>query len=197
MLVLYIRLEMTAHDEQREIVIRKSRELTKLRYFTTLSNAIQTLSSKQAIYCFHDGEIEKGKSILADANLKIEASLPLATAELRGGSFSAAMEEYVGTHHLVYYFLIKPLEAYCFMQYLTDETLIESTQVPLAHWSEYIGGVLDFTGELVRYGIKMATERDIPKVQQCASMVKAIERQVLFNLILKSKLDGSSVCLIS
>ena len=35
---------------------------------------------------------------------------------------------------------------------------------------EYMGGVLDFTGEVNRYGIAQATKRNLPGVLQCVEV---------------------------
>ena len=40
--------------------------------------------------------------------------------------------------------------------------------------SRYLGGVLDFTGELNRYAIARATVRDKAAVQRCRDLVDAI-----------------------
>ncbi len=43
----------------------------------------------------------------------------------------------------------------------------------------YLGGVLDFTGELNRYAVARATERDVEGVRACRELVEAIFGQFL------------------
>jgi predicted translin family RNA/ssDNA-binding protein len=40
--------------------------------------------------------------------------------------------------------------------------------------ARYLGGVLDFTGELNRYAVARATERDVAAVQRCRDVVDAL-----------------------
>jgi predicted translin family RNA/ssDNA-binding protein len=40
--------------------------------------------------------------------------------------------------------------------------------------ARYLGGVLDFTGELNRYAVARATERDMAAVQRCRDVVDAL-----------------------
>lgn len=43
----------------------------------------------------------------------------------------------------------------------------------------YLGGVLDFTGELNRYAVARATARDVPAVQRARDVVDALQGQFL------------------
>jgi hypothetical protein len=47
------------------------------------------------------------------------------------------------------------------------------------HRCRYLGGVLDFTGELNRYAVQQATARNTPEVQRCRDLVELLMGQFL------------------
>lgn len=56
-------------------------------------------------------------------------------------------------------------EAVVFRVFLRESRLLPSTELPLTVTrEEYLGGVLDFTGELNRFAIARATARDTAAV---------------------------------
>lgn len=63
----------------------------------------------------------------------------------------------------------------------------------LEPWRRYLGGVLDFTGELNRYATKRATSRDVAAVQRACTLCEAIMGEMvqfsLRNSSLRKKLD--------
>ncbi|CAD7698627.1 unnamed protein product [Ostreobium quekettii] len=69
-------------------------------------------------------------------------------------------------------------EAVAFRGYLKEGRLLKlaevQAEVPLVAVEEYLGGVLDFTGELLRYSIFRATERNIEAVQNCKDLVEGL-----------------------
>ncbi|KAL4457974.1 hypothetical protein ABPG75_012839 [Micractinium tetrahymenae] len=145
--------ELRAYDEKREQVIKRSRDIQKL--------------SKQAIFSLHRGADAEAESRIAAAKKAAEELLPLIKGNptLRPGSYSNAIEEYA--------------EAVAFRCYLTDGRLIKQAEVELAEVEEYLGGVLDFTGELGRLAIAQATRRDEAAVQRARDLVEAIMGQFL------------------
>jgi predicted translin family RNA/ssDNA-binding protein len=48
-----------------------------------------------------------------------------------------------------------------------------------ATMNRYLGGVLDFTGELNRYAVLQATRRDVEAVRACRALVEGIFGQFL------------------
>lgn len=75
--------EMLAHDERRETVIKRSREILKL--------------SKGAIFTLHRGDVEKATQQLAGAERVARELLPTVEAEdLRRGAYASGLEEWVG-----------------------------------------------------------------------------------------------------
>eukprot|EP00208_Stichococcus_sp_RCC1054_P006142 CAMPEP_0206139172 /NCGR_PEP_ID=MMETSP1473-20131121/4887_1 /ASSEMBLY_ACC=CAM_ASM_001109 /TAXON_ID=1461547 /ORGANISM="Stichococcus sp, Strain RCC1054" /LENGTH=223 /DNA_ID=CAMNT_0053532835 /DNA_START=215 /DNA_END=886 /DNA_ORIENTATION=- len=146
--------DMARYDELRESVIKQSRDVGKL--------------AKQAIFSLHRSDfkgasdkLEKAEKFAAAIRDDILAEEP----NLRHGSFSAAMEEYA--------------EAILFRGYLLDGRLLPSTSLPTCNREEYLGGVLDFTGELNRFAVAKATVRDTNAVQDCKDLTEGIFGQFL------------------
>ncbi|KDD75342.1 Translin family protein [Helicosporidium sp. ATCC 50920] len=135
-------------DEQRETVIKQSRDIQK--------------AAKHAIFSLHRNAFAEADSRIASAMKVVEELEPLVRASpaLRGGAFSGALEELA--------------EAVVFRGYLVEKRLLPSSALPMAEVEEYLGGVLDFTGELNRYAILRATERDREAVQRAHDVVEAI-----------------------
>ena len=116
--------EMALYDEQRDTVIKRSRDITK--------------ASKVAIYCLHRGETEKATAHIAEAE-KIADELWAIVKEnstLRYGSYAGGLEEYA--------------EAAVFEHFVRTGKILPSTALTRCDRDEYLGGVLDFTGELNR-----------------------------------------------
>lgn len=65
-------------------------------------------------------------------------------------------------------------EGKVFEAFLLQHRILRLDELPGVTRDEYLGGVLDFTGELNRHAVKCATARDIPAVQQCRDVVDAL-----------------------
>ncbi|DAZ95161.1 TPA: hypothetical protein N0F65_012415 [Lagenidium giganteum] len=144
---------MHEHDEMREQIIKRSREILK--------------NSKQAIFALHRGAKPDALQLLAKAENVIPELVVIANEQpsLRQGSLAAAMEEYV--------------EAKCFLHYLDTGRLQRLHDLKDVEREEYLGGVIDFTGELARLAIVKATARDVAEVERCHKMVNAIFGQLI------------------
>ena len=145
-----LREAMTTYDEQRDTVIKRARDITK--------------ASKVAIYCLHRGEIDKADAQIATAAAVADELLPIVSANppLRGGSYSGGLEEYA--------------EAVVFAHFIKHGAVPPSTHPDLARCDrdEYLGGVLDFTGELNRFCVAKATVRDVTAVNKCREIVDSL-----------------------
>ncbi|KAL6776966.1 TRA1 [Auxenochlorella protothecoides x Auxenochlorella symbiontica] len=90
-------------------------------------------------------------------------------------------------------------EAVVFKGYLEEGRLPPSSSVQYVETEEYLGGVLDFTGELNRYAILRATKRDVVAVQQAKDLVESIFFAFiqfdLRNGSLRKKYDALKYCL--
>ena len=165
-----IRDDLRRYDEQRERIIKTSRDVQK--------------RSKQAIFSLHRKDFAGAKKQLDSAEETALSLVDLVKAEptLRGGGFSNALEEYA--------------EAKLFQHYLQEGALL-SMKDSLGHLvknEEYLGGVLDFCGELNRFAVQRATARDEEKVKECRDLVENIMAQYLKfdfrNSGLRRKYDG-------
>jgi predicted translin family RNA/ssDNA-binding protein len=161
---------LKAHDEQREAVIKRSRDVQK--------------AAKQTIFALHRGDAERASRLLRDASAAVRELRPIveADATLRhGGSFTSALEELC--------------EAYVFKGFLENgrvpppEALARALQEDGGEAAaaaattprpfditpdEYLGGVLDFAGELNRHAVARATARDVREVERCRGCVEAL-----------------------
>ncbi|KAK9916248.1 hypothetical protein WJX75_000477 [Coccomyxa subellipsoidea] len=150
---LGLRKDMENFDAQRESIIKRSRDIQKL--------------AKQAIFAAHRSNMEKSYKQTAEAEQIANELIPLISQlpDLRHGSFSNAMEEYA--------------EAKIFQAFLKHRRVIPSKELPIVERDEYLGGVLDFTGELNRYAIAKATIRDIEEVKRCRGIAEALMGEFL------------------
>jgi len=144
--------EYKKNDVLREEIIKESRDILK--------------ASKKAIYSVHRDDIEGSKNLLTTAKNKIVVvwSLIKKSDFESVGSFRASLEEYV--------------EAKCFLEYVINKTL--PTKKELAEElgegfdfadQTYIGGISDFSGELVRKAVLLATKKDTDSVREIFELV--------------------------
>eukprot|EP00500_Bicosoecida_sp_ms1_P001496 CAMPEP_0203815932 /NCGR_PEP_ID=MMETSP0115-20131106/13525_1 /ASSEMBLY_ACC=CAM_ASM_000227 /TAXON_ID=33651 /ORGANISM="Bicosoecid sp, Strain ms1" /LENGTH=266 /DNA_ID=CAMNT_0050724831 /DNA_START=88 /DNA_END=886 /DNA_ORIENTATION=+ len=138
--------DMAAEDAKRDKIIKRSRDVLKL--------------SKTSIYALHRGDMAKAAKQLDEARQITKDELfPLAEggpAFLRGGALSSALEEYA--------------EARVFETFLTTGSIPTLADLEICDRDEYVGGVLDFTGELNRYAVLRATDRDVEAVRHCREL---------------------------
>lgn len=99
---------------------------------------------------------------------------------LRSGSFSAALEEYA--------------EASVLRNFIQTGTVLPHRLLRFCDRDEYLGGLLDFAGELNRLAVARATKRDVVSVQHCREVLDALNGQFLLvnfrNGALRQKYDG-------
>lgn len=144
---------MQAEDEQRENLIKKSRDVLKL--------------SKGSIYSLHRGDVAKAKEQVTQAKeIAKRELLPIIAAapHLRFGALSGALEEFA--------------EACVFSEFLASGRIPTLAELEIVNKEEYLGGVMDFTGELNRYAVLVATKRDIAAVTQCREAVDQLFSQL-------------------
>lgn len=137
-------------DEEREAIIKESRDLLKL--------------SKHAIYSVHRGDLEKAKEQLASA-AKIKARLDEMVKEncaLKTGGYSSALAEYV--------------EAATFFHFITDHRLATREALGVDP-EEYLLGLADLTGELARRAVLQATKRNEEAVKEIHAFLEALYGQ--------------------
>ena len=137
-------------------------------------------NAKRAIFALHrddkkeaEKKLKESKALLNSIQKKF-AKNPRAMQE---GSYKAAVEEYV--------------EAVLFHQFVTTGKVGEIKGMKIDA-EIYIAGLCDVPGELYRYAIKAATNRDLKTVKKCAEMGAEISGALIeFNLTsyLRNKFD--------
>lgn len=136
--------------------------------------------AKQGIFALHRRDRKEGAKLLDEA-AAMHKKMAAAFRRIKGleneGSYRAAVEEYV--------------EARLFEEFLAGRK-VGRVDVPGMDEDVYLGGLMDFTGELVRYAIARATERDRKEAARSREVVRDIVAQVIqMNLTgsLRSKYD--------
>ena len=138
---------MAEEDALRESLIKRSRDVQKL--------------SKGAIYSLHRGEVARATAQLAEARGIAEADLlpvvaPARHPVLRGGAVTSSLEEWA--------------EGFIFARFLeagSAPTYEDVAAVLPVNRDEYLGGLMDFIGELGRVAVLAATRRDLAHVKTC------------------------------
>lgn len=161
-----LKKEYDSYDINRRIIIKHSNDILKF--------------AKQAIFALHRDNIAEAEKCFAEADqlfrylgtkIKVEKGLDYE------GAYLAAMEEYV--------------EAKLLYQYLKTGkiTALKGLKIDC---DSYLGGLSDFTGELVRKAIFLATRRRYKEVEACEKAIEAVVGELYqFNLIgpLRPKFD--------
>ncbi|MBT4539974.1 hypothetical protein HOC35_00525 [Candidatus Woesearchaeota archaeon] len=143
-----IKQELVEFDKQRENTIFLARIILK--------------ASKSAIYSTHRADFKKAKKQLdeAESNIKKTEKLIKKIPKLRSvGIYSNALEEYV--------------EAKCFYGFVKDKKLPKASQLPVTS-EEYLLGLCDFTGEMGRVAVILATNKKFKQVKQIKDVVEEI-----------------------
>ncbi|MEK7073576.1 MAG: hypothetical protein AAB974_04040 [Patescibacteria group bacterium] len=131
-----------------------------------LSSDVLT-DAKQAIFAFHRGDLAGGEQLLVHAErlLGLLAKRFKRTVGLSDeGSYRAALEEYA--------------EARLFLDFLKGKR-IGAVDAPAIDEDAYLGGVMDFTGEAVRYAIKAATNGDMKEVRRAHVTVEEVAQELI------------------
>lgn len=145
-----LRIRMVKRDEQRETLIKKSRDGQK--------------AAKQSIYALHRGDKEKAKQLIEQCEKCIkEDLLPIVNEEppLRGGSFSNVLEEYAEARFFYAWLFGKNDDGEL---PVGDLLAPEDFTIDLKP-DEYLGGLSDLTGEVGRFAVQRGTARDTAGVK--------------------------------
>jgi predicted translin family RNA/ssDNA-binding protein len=150
-----INAEYVSDDNFREEIIKQARDILK--------------NSKKAIYSTHRGKLEEAKKRLLLAETKIiEVQELLDKSNFENiGSFKAGLEEYVEAKFFTTYVSKREL----ITKKTIEEELKNKVKIPN---STFLGGLSDFTGELVRRAVLLATEQEYDEVKQILSIVQEI-----------------------
>jgi len=136
--------------------------------------------AKRAIFALHrdnkkeaQEKIKLVEKIFSDLNKKYKKEPRI----LSEGAYKAGLEEYV--------------EAKLFYSFLSTGKIGEIRELPVAG-EIYLAGLCDVPGELYRYAIKAATDKDVKTTKKCAQMAQDIIGELIeFNLTsyLRTKFD--------
>lgn len=136
--------------------------------------------AKRAIFAMHRDNMKEAAQKIGQVEKKFKALQKKYKGDKRAlteGAYRAGLEEYV--------------EAKLFYQFLSTGKIGEIKGMGITPES-YIAGLCDVPGELYRYAIKAATEKDIATVKRCAAMAQTIVGALIeFNLTkyLRTKFD--------
>lgn len=136
--------------------------------------------AKRAIFAMHRGNREEAEEKLGQSRtifLAIEKRHKKQPEMKQEGSYRAALEEYV--------------EASLLHQFLTTKKIGMIPDMPVPS-DIYIAGLCDLPGELLRYAIQAATEKDEAIVDGCLAAAEEIVGELIeYNLTryLRTKFD--------
>jgi hypothetical protein len=83
-------------------------------------------------------------------------------------------------------------EGRVFEAFLREGRVLRMSELPLVNRDEYLGGVLDFTGELNRYAVARATLCDMAAVQRCRDLADAL--MGVFLEVRDTRMHGAHAC---
>jgi len=136
--------------------------------------------SKQAIFSFHRNDWKAGELLLQEALLKINQAQKMQAKSIATddeGILKAAMEEFT--------------EADLYRQFLYKETIGPVKGLDVAP-ETYMGGLSDAIGEIQRYALKQATERNWPELKRAAQVTEDLMAALVqfnFTGYLRTKFD--------
>lgn len=161
-----LKKHMLAYAEQRRDVIKQA------------GDALH--ASKRAIFAMHRDDLKEAKEKLKTAESllkKLQKKYAKDPRVLSEGSMREGLEEYV--------------EATLLFQFMNTGKIGQITNIDITE-TVYIAGLCDVPGELQRYAVKAATERDVKTVQKCQKAAEEILGELIeFNLTkyLRTKFD--------
>lgn len=142
-----LRAELENFDKQRELLIKKARDILRL--------------SKLIIYSVHRNELDAASKQI-ESIIKEKKELDKIASHdcdlIYEGSYIAAMQEYV--------------EALCFFEFVKNNT-IPSKQKLNVSTEEYLLGICDLTGELTRRAVVSAID-NFDEVTRIKALVEQI-----------------------
>jgi predicted translin family RNA/ssDNA-binding protein len=126
-----------------------------------ISSSILT-KSKQSIFLAHDGKMKEASDTLEEAKKKLREANKQYNKSNRldfEGSYQAAAEEF--------------LEAKFFIDVLSGKQITVDKEFKFSP-EEYLGGLCDMTGELVRQSVLCASEKNLKLLQNYREITKDI-----------------------
>lgn len=148
-----VREELLSYAEKRREVIKTAGDAQHL--------------AKKAIFAFQRDSVDEGKECLAKSLEMLQSLVKKFKSEtgiFDEGSFKAGVEEYI--------------EAKLFSDFLFDKPLDQIKELPVDA-DAFVSGLCDVPGEMVRYAIKSATEREFGMVKKCYEASEAVINELI------------------
>jgi predicted translin family RNA/ssDNA-binding protein len=147
-----IKSKIDAYEQQRDKVIRTSRDVVKL--------------SKKVIYALHRKDMMSAGKAVSDMNKEFKKLVSVAKHPklLSSGSYKVAVQEYV--------------EAFCFYELMKNNRIPTNTKLKLDP-EFYLMGLIDLTGELVRKSINSAIKGDYKTSVKLKELVSELYDELL------------------
>jgi len=147
-----IKLKIDAFEQQRDKVIRISRDVVKL--------------SKKTIYALHRKDMRSAGKAVSEMKtvFKNLATIVKHPKLLSSGSYKVAVQEYV--------------EALCFYELMKNNKIPTNTRLKLDP-EFYLMGLIDLTGELVRKAINSAIKEDYKTAVNLKNLVSELYDELL------------------
>jgi len=145
--------ESREFDEQRELLIKKSRDVLKL--------------SKQVIYSVHRNEISESEHLAKDMKKELEELNKFVKKNPKmyhQGSYKIAVQEYV--------------EAVLFLEFVKTQKVATRTELNV-ETDYYLLGICDLSGELFRKAVLDATKGNYDKVLKAKETIEEIYTELL------------------
>lgn len=148
-----LRKETEDYDNQREKLIKKTRDVLKL--------------SKQVIYAVHRDDLSLADELIKEIEAqktKMEEIAHHSHALLAEGSYRVAMQEYV--------------EARLYHGFIKEGKLLEKSKLHVKT-IHYLFGLCDLTGELVRKAVFLAGKGKVSEVTKIKDLVDLLYAELL------------------
>jgi len=148
-----MKLELDKFDTHREIIIKKSRDILK--------------NSKRAIYALHRNSASEASKLLAQARkdiTEIKRGIKKEPLLSQVNAFNDALQEYV--------------EAETYSSYLSGKK-ISSAKTLGVGTEDYLMGLSDLTGELVRKAVSEATKQKYESVEKIKDFIEELYVEML------------------
>lgn len=145
--------EFESHDNNRELLIKKSRDVLKL--------------SKQIIYAVHRDSISEALRLEKDIKKEkkaLEKIVNKSNTLSCVGAYKVAVSEYV--------------EAILYLYYIKDKKILTLKDIGVLT-EQYLFGIIDLTGELGRNAVKSAGKGEYNKVLEIRDIVSEIFGELL------------------
>jgi len=149
---LKLKKDFDIFEEQREDLIKKSRDILRL--------------SKHAIFSIHNNELDNAKQKLSEAEkfIKETSKVKCSTKLDSIGALSSAMQEYV--------------EAKCYLGYMEKKKLPTPKSLKV-EVDDYLLGLCDLTGELSRRAVVSVINNNTKEVYVIRDLVEKIFELIL------------------